>query len=102
MYLIINGNRHTVSKRIVADTSVDYLTVTPEPEEISGVIRMFRDDDFLMSEDNADDYAYKKYSGTRLTISKTNAEPEPEIEPVTDEVTWEKLAAAYTEGVEKA
>lgn len=41
MYLMINGNRYTVSKRIVKPDEIRYLSVTPAPEEVSGVIQMF-------------------------------------------------------------
>lgn len=41
MYLMINGNRYTVSKRIVKPDEIRYLSVTPAPEDVSGVIQMY-------------------------------------------------------------
>lgn len=43
MYLMINGNKHTVSRRIVKSNEIRYLSVTPEPEEVSGMIQMYDD-----------------------------------------------------------
>ena len=98
MYLIINGNKHTVSRRIVEGDTIKYLTVTPEPEDISGTIQMFRDDDFLMSEDNADDFERRFIVGTLLTMTnKPEPVPAPIPEPAPD--VWDELAAAIREGV---
>ena len=79
MFLMINGKtRHRVSKRIVKGKTIKYLSVTPTVEEIAGKIQMFRDDGFLMSEDNADEYSRKSYVGTLLQITN---EPEPPAPP---------------------
>lgn len=78
MYLIINNQRYTVSRRYKTADTVRYLTVTPAPDVISGPIQMFRDDGFPMSEDNADDYLRSYYSGTLLTLTNI---PEPQPEP---------------------
>lgn len=83
MYLIINGNRHTCTRRIVTEDTIKYLSVTPAPEEITGKIQMFRDDGFLMAEDNADDYERKYTSGTLLTLTnkaESTAAPKPSLE----------------------
>ena len=85
MFLMINGKtRHSVSKRIVKGKTIKYLSVTPAPESISGTIQMFRDDGFLMSEDNADDYARKSYVGTLLQISNDPEPPEPHEPQISD------------------
>ena len=87
MYLIINGNRHTVSRRIVKADEIRYLSVTPEPEIISGKIQMYENNGFLISEDNADSFLRSTYSGTLLTLTNvpepipTESEPVPEVEP---------------------
>lgn len=93
MYLIINGNKHTVSRRIVSGDTIKYLTVEPAPEDISGTIQMYRDDDFLMSEDNADNFERRFYAGTLLTLTNKpepepmpDPEPEPDPEPTADEL----------------
>ncbi len=89
MYLLINGNKHTVSRRIVEGDTIKYLTVTPEPEDISGTIQMFRDDGFLMSEDNADNFERRFIVGTLLTMTNKPEPvpvPMPDPEPSADEL----------------
>jgi len=98
MFLSINGKIHSVTKRIVKGKTIKYTGVTPAVEEIAGTIRMFRDDGFLLSEDNADDYARKSYTGTLLQISN-----DPEPVPVTPQPTVEQrvtmLENAIKEGL---
>ena len=81
MYLMINGNKHDVSRRIVKDDTIKYFPVTPSPEDISGLIQMYRDDGFLMSEDNADEFERRFCVGTLLTITN---KPEPGPVPMPD------------------
>lgn len=85
MFLSINGKIHSVTKRIVKGNTIKYLSVTPAVEEIAGKIQMFRDDGFLMSEDNADDYARKSYVGTLLQISNDPEPPEPHEPQIRDD-----------------
>lgn len=99
MYLIINDNQYTVSKRIVTKDTIKYLTVTPEPNNISGIARMYTDEGFLLSEDNLDNFERKIYTGTLLTVTN---KPEyiPQPGPSLPEyVTYEALAQAIREGV---
>ena len=100
MYLMINGNRHTVSRRIANPDTVRYLNVTPEPETVTGKVQMFENGGFLISEDNADGFVRFTYTGTTLTITNV---PEPEIvEPEhfgEEGVTWTSMANAIAEGV---
>lgn len=99
MYLMINGNRHTVSRRIVKSNEIRYLTVTPEPETISGKIQMYENSGFLISEDNADGFLRSTYTGTLLILTNV-PEPVPvEPMPVEPEVTTDEMANAITEGV---
>lgn len=84
MYLLINGNKHTCSRRMVTEDSIKYLTVEPKPEEISGVIQLCRDEGFLLAEDSADSFERSTYSGTLLTLTN-KPEPQPHI-PTVDEV----------------
>lgn len=74
MYLMINSQRHTCTRRIVKGGTVRYLSVTPPVEEIAGRIRLFRDDGFLLVEDDADSYERKRQVGTLLEVS---SDPEP-------------------------
>lgn len=98
MYLMINGNKHTVSKRIVNSDEIRYLTVTPEPEEVNGKIQMYENGGFLISEDNADGFDRWMYSGTLLILTnKPVPVPTPTPEPV--EATTTDMANAIMEGV---
>lgn len=96
MYLLINGSRHTCSRRIVTADTIKYLSVTPAPEEIAGKIQMFRDDGFLMCEDDVSGYARTKYAGTLLTL--TNA---PEPVPSVPQPTLESRVAAIESAIER-
>lgn len=96
MFLSINGKVHSVSKRIVKDKTIKYLSVSPAVEDISGKIRMFRDDGFLLSEDNADEYSRKTYVGTLLQISN-----DPEPVPVTPQPTVEQRVTALENAIKE-
>lgn len=78
MYLTINGVQHTVSRRLVSSDTIKYIGVMPEPSTVSGAISMYRNDGFLMSEDNADNFTRKVYSGTVLLLTN---KPEPNTAP---------------------
>ena len=54
MYLQIGENRHSVRRRIVYEDAVVYLSVTPKPLEVAGMIQLCRDDGFVLAEDDAD------------------------------------------------
>lgn len=99
MYLIINNKQYSVSKRVVSKDTIKYLTVTPEPDNISGIAQMYTDEGFLLSEDNLDSFERKSYTGTLLVV--TNApEYTPQPPPSLPEyVTYEALAQAIREGV---
>ena len=99
MYLIINDNRHTVSKRIVTSDTIKYLTVTPEPDNISGIAKMYTDEGFLLSEDNLDDFERKTYTGTLLTVTNKPEYISQPIPATPEYVTYEALAQAIREGV---
>lgn len=69
MYLTINDANYTVTRRLVSSDTIKYLGVTPEPAEISGTIKMYRNDGFLMSSDNTDHFDRKLFSGTLLQLT---------------------------------
>lgn len=96
MYLLINGTRHAVSRRIVTKDTIKYLSVTPDPGTVSGTIQVYRDDGFLMAEDNADGFERQQYTGTLLTL--TNA---PEPTPVTPSPTVEQRLTAIENAITK-
>ena len=98
MYLIINGNKHSVSKRIVTNDTIKYLSVKPKPETVTGTITMYRDDGFLMSKDDVSNFERNTYSGTLLTMTnKPIPVPVPRPEPV--EASTSDMANAILEGV---
>ena len=90
MYLILNGVRHTVTRRLVSADTIKYLGVTPEPAEIVGTIHMYRDDGFLMSTDDSSKFSRKLFSGTLMQLTnmpELNTDPfVPPPEPPTAKV----------------
>ena len=78
MYLLINGSRYTVSRRIKRDDTLKFLDVTPDPGEVDGIILMYRNDGFLLSQDNTADYTRQEYSNDVYTLTN---QPEPEPMP---------------------
>lgn len=100
MYLVINGTRHTVSRRIVSRNrdTIKYLSVSPEPAELTGTIQMYHNNGDLLSEDVCENYSRRFVTGALVTLTN---QPKPEPEP--EEVSvWDELDAAYTEGVNTA
>ena len=94
MYLKIGENQYSCTKRIKsAAGTLKFLGVSPSPGEVSGTIQMYRDDGFLMSEDDTSQYVRQKYAGTLLAFFSY---PEPEPAPVTPSIpapSNEKLQA---------
>ena len=74
MYLLINNEQYPVTKRIVTKDTVKYLSVSPEPPAVSGPVQMYRDDGFLLAEDDSENYSRQTYAGTILTLTN---KPEP-------------------------
>lgn len=74
MYLLINNTQYPVTKRIVSKDTVKYLSVSPDPRPVSGPVQMYRDDGFLLSEDDSTSYSRQTYAGTILTLTN---KPEP-------------------------
>ena len=83
MYIIISGEQYSCSKRIKKTDTLEYLSVDRDPGTVTGAIKMYRDDGFLLSEDDAGDYSRQKYAGTRLTLTNL-PEPEPQKYVPTD------------------
>lgn len=94
MYLQIGENRHSVRRRIVYEDAVAYLSVTPEPVEVAGMIQLCRDDGFVLAEDDAGAYARHTYAGTRLTLTNAaEVSPQPKPTPEPQATRSETLAA---------
>lgn len=98
MYLVINGARYSVSRRLVSSDTIKYLSVEPKPETITGTIQMYTNEGFLLSKDNVSDYARKEYTGTLLVLTNATVPvPQPPVE--SPYVTWNELYSAIREGV---
>lgn len=94
MYLQIGGSRYSVRRRIVYEDAVVYLSVTPEPVEVAGMIQLCRDDGFVLAEDDAGAYARHTYAGTRLTLTNAaEVSPQPKPLPEPQATRAETLAA---------
>lgn len=83
MYLKIGKTQYPCTRRIVTGDTIKYLSVSPNPGEVTGKIQMYRDDGFLLSEDNADEYARQTYAGTIFTMTN-KPEPVPVPTPATE------------------
>ena len=92
MYIQINNQTYTLTRRRVTSQSVTYSGLTEEPTDLSDTITMCRDDGFVMSEDNVGDYLRHTWTaptydedGDMLSygiLTLTNVpEPEPQPEP---------------------
>ena len=94
MYIKIGKTQYPCTRRIVTGDTIKYLSVSPNPGEVTGKIQMYRDDGFLLSEDNADEYARQTYAGTIFTLTnKPEPEPVPTPAPEPQATRAEILAA---------
>lgn len=94
MYIKIGDNQYPCTRRIVTGDTIKYLSVSPNPGEVTGKIQMYRDDGFLLSEDNADEYARQTYAGTIFTMTnKPEPVPVPTPAPEPQATRAEALAA---------
>lgn len=94
MYLLINNTQYPVTKRIVTKDTVKYLSVSPKPPAVSGTIQMYRDDGFLLAEDDSTSYTRQTYAGTILTLTnKPEPVPVPTPTPEPQATNAQTLAA---------
>lgn len=94
MYLLINNEQYPVTKRIVTGDTVKYLSVSPDPRPVSGPVQMYRDDGFLLAEDDSEGYTRQTYAGTILTLTnKPEPVPVPSPTPEPQATTAQTLAA---------
>ena len=85
MYLVINNENYSLTRRKLMNNSVTYYGMTEMPETVSGTITMYRDDGFEMSVDDADSYARHVKSGTVLTLTNEPEPPEPPEPQISDD-----------------
>lgn len=94
MYIKIGDNQYPCTRRIVTGDTIKYLSVKPNPGEVTGKIQMYRDDGFLLSEDDASKYARQTYAGTIFTLTnKPEPVPVPTPAPEPQATRAETLAA---------
>ena len=100
MYIMIQEEKYTLTSRKVYSTHIKYYALSPvpsDPTNITGIISMYRDDGFLLSEDNADNYQRKYLSGAMLVLTN-EPEPEPEPDPKpTSPTEWDVLQQKVTQ-----
>jgi hypothetical protein len=95
---MINDVRYACSKRIVTNDTIKYLSVTPNPGAISGTIQLYRDDGFLMCEDDVSKFARHIMAGSILTLTNKSQQTNQTVE-VSTNLTYAESAAAIREGV---
>lgn len=94
MYIKIGKTQYPCTRRIVTGDTIKYLSVKPNPGEVTGKIQMYRDDGFLLSEDDASKYARQTYAGTIFTLTnKPVPVPVPTPAPEPQATRAEMLAA---------
>ena len=85
MYLVINNENYSLTRRKLMNNSVTYYGMSEIPDTVSGIITMYRDDGFEMSTDDADSYARQVKSGTVLTLTNEPEPPEPPEPQISDD-----------------
>lgn len=98
MYLIINEQRHTVSRRLVSADTIKYMSVSPAPAELTGVIRMYHNNGDLLSEDVCENYSRCFVTGSLVTLTNRNDAPLPSTTPTVEQ----RVSAVETETDELA
>lgn len=96
MYLIINGNRHTVSRRIAERDTIKYLSVSPAPAELTGTIQMYHNNGDLLSEDVCENYSRCFVSGSLVTLTN-----KPKVEPTPTQPSLESRVDAIENAIAK-
>ena len=85
MYLVINNENYSLTRRKLTNNSVTYYGMSEIPDIVSGIITMYRDDGFEMSVDDADSYARQVKSGTVLVLTNEPEPPEPPEPQISDD-----------------
>lgn len=96
MYITINGQRYSCTRREADADEVRYYGVEPLPESVSGIVRTCTEAGFVLAEDHAEAYARQEIGTTRVTLTnkpEPQPEPEPEPEPVVYDVQMSTVNA---------
>ena len=88
MYIKINNESYSCTRRITRGDDIVFLGVSPEPPE-ADTIELYRDDGFLLRTDDVSSYLRRVYQGSTLTYTNTE-EPQP-TEPSMEEVRNKKV-----------
>lgn len=81
MRIEIGGNTYSTSRRILKGDTLIFLSVSPDPDLPAANIKMYRDDGFLISEDDVSEYLRYEYNGTTLTFTNKPKEQPTPLEP---------------------
>ena len=81
MYLKIGNETYSVSRRMFNGETLTFLSVIPDPGKVTGDVSMYRDDSFLLSQDNADNYLRQEYNGDVLKFTNHPEEAVVALEP---------------------
>lgn len=86
MYIIINGVRYGDVKRTQTAQRITYISSElTEGLTVEGSIAEYRNDDFLLREVDADDYA-RQISAPGVLIITNEPETPPMVEPTAEEL----------------
>lgn len=102
MYAVINGNNYADINRLVRSNEIIYQGESlVNINTVSGTIKTYLNNEFLLAEDSVSDYARQVISDGMIVLTNVpepTPEPEPpEPEPETD--VWSEMADAIKAGV---
>ena len=105
MYILYNDKQYPCKYRNNMHT-VAYSNLPEDfPAPVEGEILLYADDDFLLRIDYVEDFKRQTFVNGTLTLTdipepEPTPDPEPTPEPETpDEISWDVLASAITEGI---
>lgn len=94
MYITINGQRYSCTRREADADEVRYYGVEPLPESVSGIVRTCTEAGFVLAEDHAEAYARQEIGTTRVTLTN---KPEPTGTEYSEAVDVEDAPYTYAE-----
>lgn len=85
MYIKVNNLQYPCRERRVENGTISFLGVTGLTMPISGTVQLCRNDGFILSEDNTEDYQRHVLQGTRLTLTNEPEQPPQPYVPTTEQ-----------------